>query len=142
MIAMSWWLLVVCGGPGWPDADVVADRGPHPAAVAAYVVMQRHCLKCHNARHRDARFDLLDDTGLRVDARRLVVSAAEARRRLESARIWSAIAVDREMPPYDEQPLTEAETAIIRRWLLAGAPSLAAARNHRERKQEKGARLK
>lgn len=102
------------------------DRTSHSTSESNAVleVFRRHCLKCHGAKHRDADIDLLDHNALHGDARGLVLSAAAAQKGIDNAKLWVAVAINGDMPPYDETPLSAAEIETIRRWLLAGAPPL------------------
>lgn len=102
----------------------------HSTASAVLPVLRLHCLRCHNAKNRDADFDLLNHDALHADPRRLVVSAEDAQRDLAQAKLWRMVGIDKEMPPYDEEPLNESEMALIKTWLLAGAPALAPVSNN------------
>ncbi len=104
--------------------------GLHATSSAVLPVLRTHCLRCHNASNRDADFDLLNHVALHADRRRLVVSADVAQRDLAEAKLWRMVGIDEEMPPYDEEPLNKREVALIRSWLLAGAPALAPVGNN------------
>lgn len=90
-------------------------------ADQARAVLKQYCHRCHGAEFQVPRFDVLD---------RDILTAAPAGKKKkpyvvpgkpDDSFLWQRAGVDQDMPPEDPTP-TDAERAILRRWIEAGAP--------------------
>src|SRR5262245_3951430 len=83
-------------------------------------LLKRHCLKCHGPGKREGGLNLSTAAGIiRGGKNGAALVPHDAKARL----LWKRIDGD-EMPP--EEPLTENEKEILKRWISAGAPGLPA----------------
>jgi hypothetical protein len=80
-------------------------------------ILQKNCSRCHGAQKRNAELNLATGADLlRGSESGAVVVAGQPDESLLYQKIH-----DREMPPEGNEPLTDAEAELIRRWIAEGA---------------------
>lgn len=110
----------LAGLVAWCVSAVAQDVPRFDSEIAP--LLKSRCVKCHGPATREAGLYLSTPAGIARGGKSGPVVAPHDP---AASRLWEKIAAD-EMPP--DEPLTEAERSTIRRWILAGAPGLAAAR--------------
>jgi hypothetical protein len=80
-------------------------------------ILQKKCLRCHGAQKRNAELNLATGADLLHGSESgAVVVAGQP----DESLLYQKIR-DREMPPEGNEPLTDAEAELIRRWIAEGA---------------------
>ncbi|AGA24692.1 protein kinase domain-containing protein [Singulisphaera acidiphila] len=115
--------------PDRPDREtpqlaslLVTPRTPEPEgdlAVKAHGLLKKYCYRCHGVRFEVPGYNVLDHDILVAkrgeEEQPYVVPGKPA----ESA-MWDRVGVEKDMPPSGPKP-TEADRALIGRWIAAGA---------------------
>ncbi len=103
-------------------APAQADGDPQALAVAAQQIFQNHCTSCHGEGPKPkSALNLLDHDFI-VSSNRKIIVQGDA----DASEVIRQIAKGK-MPPQGKNPLTPEETQVIRDWISAGAPAVAAA---------------
>ena len=102
------------GGSPSPVATVVGD----PKAVAAYQVLKKYCYQCHGV-----KFEV---DGLNMLVRQTVVPKFVTPNNPDKSPLWKRSGIDRDMPPEGSTQPSDAERAVLKDWIAAGAPDFAA----------------
>jgi hypothetical protein len=99
-----------------------ASRGEEPIVFETEIqpLLAQKCGKCHGDKVRKGDLDLSTMVGVRRGGESGEPLVAESS--LDESLLWAMVDGD-EMPPEDEDPLTDEEKSRIRRWLEAGAKS-------------------
>jgi hypothetical protein len=117
----AWGALLLCGalpsGAAGDDAPVRFNRDIRP-------ILADKCFHCHGAdeaaRQADLRLDDEESATRDRDGKRAIVAGS-----VDESELWHRINhddPDQRMPPTDEpRQLTDAERAVLRRWIEAGA---------------------
>jgi uncharacterized membrane protein len=98
-----------------PAAATAADAGGPPATVTfadARHVIDRRCAVCHSAAPSDLTFGVAP-AGVAFDTPAQIAARA--------ARIRERAVVTRTMPPANRTHITDAERALLARWVEQGA---------------------
>jgi mono/diheme cytochrome c family protein len=114
--ALSFAVIVVGTNGDVRGAEEASKPEVFYETVVADVVKSR-CLKCHDAKRGEGGLDLSSAEGM--------VAGGDSGAVIGADRPEASILLERvtsgEMPPEDEPPLTAAEKAAVRKWILAGA---------------------
>ena len=102
---------LVCAGAGDGQAAPSLERQVLP-------LLKARCVKCHGPAKREGKLNLASKKGLARGGKSGKLLAAGLP---DKSLIWVRVADD-EMPP--EEPLTDDEKSIIRRWVEGGAAGL------------------
>jgi hypothetical protein len=86
-------------------------------------ILAAKCLECHNGDHMKGGLDVSSMEGIYAGGESGEPLVAMA---IDESHLWRVIDA-REMPPTDQQPLTDSERNLIRLWIINGAPSSAGA---------------
>ena len=106
----------------WGTASLLGAETDAPQWAAQIApLLKSRCVKCHGPATREAGLFLASPAGV---ARGGDSGPVVAPHDLEASKLWKQVE-GRHMPPDD--PLPDAERDLLRRWILAGAPGLAAA---------------
>src|SRR5262249_54936161 len=133
--ASASWGMLVASAPTISDLDVMTRFGlactiaalffgdavradDDKEATGALALMQSRCVKCHGGDKPKAGLELttLEKLGRGSKSGAVVVPGKP-----ESSRLWQLVQ-EGEMPP--KAPLSEAERAVLKRWIESGAPGL------------------
>ena len=117
---MTWRILSLLLLPACGPA-LFAAPPPVDFEQQVWPVLERHCLECHNARQRYAN--------LRLDSRERILRGGDLGEVLipgepdESSLYGRTILPrdDLDFMPVDNEPLSEEEKEILRRWIAEGA---------------------
>jgi serine/threonine-protein kinase len=108
-----------------PAPAPALESAPKPApdpelARHARAILKTYCYRCHGVRFEVPGYDVLDRDVLVArrgeDEPTYVVPGQP-----EASYLWQRVGVDRDMPPSGPKP-SDAERAVIARWIEAGAP--------------------
>src|SRR5205807_2113708 len=94
--------------PAQPDGPEVARQ--------AHAVLQKHCAQCHSGLQSKGGL------GYVLDRDRLLARGKVVAGRPDESLLWQRVA-DGEMPPPKRPRLSAEETAALKRWIEAGAPT-------------------
>jgi len=115
-------LLVLLTMPVWILCGLSSLQGADPGLnyeKDVRPILKAHCFQCHGEADKK-------EGGLDLRLRRLIVAGGESGPAIIPGKVKESFLVDRirngEMPP-EESSLSEKETAIIVRWIAAGAPT-------------------
>lgn len=97
---------------------VAEDESAPRFAADVQPLLKRHCLKCHGPGKQEAKLNLSTPAGV---IRGGMNGAVLVPHDLNASLLWKRVADD-EMPP--EDPLSERDKEILKRWIAAGAPGL------------------
>lgn len=81
-------------------------------------LLKRHCVKCHGPTKQEGKLNLATASAM---ARGGKLGAAVVPHDADASLIWQRVNTD-EMPP--DMPLSAAEKALLKRWIVAGTPGL------------------
>jgi hypothetical protein len=106
----------------WSGAAAPKPSPSHPRELAtqAEALFRSRCTSCHAQARPKAKLDLSSLAGLARGSRSGPVIAPA---RPDASLLWQMVR-DRKMPP--KKPLADADRALIREWIAAGAPGLVA----------------
>jgi serine/threonine-protein kinase len=106
--------------PGSESAPTPAPTTDPELAQHARQILKTYCYRCHGVRFEVPGYDVLDRDVLVArrgeDEPTYVVPGQP-----EASYLWERVGVDRDMPPSGPKP-SEAQRAVIARWIKAGAP--------------------
>ena len=109
-------VIVVCTNGGVRGTENATKPDVFYETAVANIVRTR-CLKCHDTKRREGGLDLSSAEG--------IVAGGESGEVIGSNRPEASLLLEfvtsGEMPPEDEPPLTAAQKAAVRKWILAGA---------------------
>jgi hypothetical protein len=95
------------------------DARPAPTLERSVMpLLKARCVKCHGPAKREGKLSLASPKGLARGGKQGVIVVAG---QPDDSLIWTRVA-DEEMPPDD--PLSDDEKAVLRRWIEAGAAGL------------------
>jgi hypothetical protein len=94
-----------------PDAKAVSSL-----SMSAQRILEKRCASCHGHKLVVEGFSVLRHESLIHTGKQYVVPG-----NLEESSVWSRVAVDGDMPPEDQDPLSEEEKRVLRQWIMAGA---------------------
>lgn len=83
-------------------------------------LLKLHCVKCHGPAKKEGKLDLSVAAAIVRGGKQ---GAALVAHDADASLIWQRVSAD-EMPP--EMPLADAEKALLKAWIVAGAPGLPA----------------
>lgn len=83
-------------------------------------LLKRHCVKCHGPAKQEGKLDLSLAGAIIRGGKQ---GASLVPHDIEASLLWQRVSSD-EMPP--ETPLSDAEKAVLKAWIIAGAPGLPA----------------
>ena len=116
-VLKSW---VAGGAPPFPPPgnDLPGPDAPSPLAEEVKEILRRRCYDCHRLGKANNGIKVLNHDLLLVK-RRVVVPGKP-----EESRLFQLLSAEGEkaMPPPPRPRLSEAERAVVRRWILEGAP--------------------
>ncbi|HVX14208.1 MAG TPA: PSD1 and planctomycete cytochrome C domain-containing protein [Pirellulales bacterium] len=114
MLARSYPAWIVCVALTWQPA-FCAEPAPPSFDTDVLPLLRARCVKCHGPAKREGELDLSQAHGVAAGGEN---GLAVDRISPLTSRLWQRIEAD-EMPP--DEPLSDAERQILRRWLAAGA---------------------
>lgn len=114
--------------PAGPSTESQTPHQPHgerpadpPSLAQVQAILAAHCVECHNPKKRSGGLNLSTPDGL---ARGGDSGEAIVRGSIDESVLWQRVEGG-DMPPDERPSLSEAERAVLRTWIAAGARDLA-----------------
>lgn len=93
-----------------------ADPNEAELATQGFQFLKTYCYRCHGLEQKSEGLLVLQRDGLIAHEKKYLVPGKP-----DESLLWKRVGVDKDMPEGDKQP-TEAEVALFKRWIAAGAP--------------------
>ena len=114
MLIVGFALQAIC------SVNAAAEDAPDYSSQIA-PLLKAHCVKCHGPAKQEEGLNLSTSVDM---ARGNDGGAVILPHDLEASRLWKQVQSDK-MPP--DAPLSEAQKALLQRWIISGAPGLSPA---------------
>lgn len=103
-------------GPKTSDPPESETTGKLSLADQAFIILDKHCADCHGRKLVVEGFSVLRHESLTAANKTYVTAGVP-----EKSKLWSRLGIEKDMPPEDCEPVSDADRQIVFDWIKSGA---------------------